>query len=139
MHNASVTGVQVHRRSEGCLDLSSMGRNAWPHQQQHHHRASLPAVQLHMPYRHHFDPIPDSMAPPGHCSSQDFAVPSQPPPGYLGSSGSVVGSGSGNGSMSGRGMMMSGLPWLSYSGGCSTEMRGSGTWPLCQPVNTPVG
>lgn len=36
---------QVHRRSEGCLDLSAMGRAAnWPHQ--HHHRASLPSVQV---------------------------------------------------------------------------------------------
>ncbi|GFO11257.1 hypothetical protein PoB_003776200 [Plakobranchus ocellatus] len=36
---------QVHRRSEGCLDLSAMGRaTGWP--QQHHHRASLPSVQV---------------------------------------------------------------------------------------------
>ncbi|GFS22021.1 hypothetical protein ElyMa_005098600 [Elysia marginata] len=36
---------QAHRRSEGCLDLSAMGRAAnWPHQ--HHHRASLPSVQV---------------------------------------------------------------------------------------------
>ncbi|RUS70215.1 hypothetical protein EGW08_022025 [Elysia chlorotica] len=36
---------QVHRRSEGCLDLSAMGRvSNWPHQ--YHHRASLPSVQV---------------------------------------------------------------------------------------------
>ena len=142
----STTGVQVHRRSEGCLDLSSMGRSsAWPHHQQQHHRASLPAVQLHTPFRHHFDPIPDALqAPPGHFLSQDFAVPSRPPPGYLGSGGGTAGSGSGNscGSMSGSGMMMSGLQWSSYGGGgCGGmgEMRGSGTWPLCQPVAMPMG
>ncbi|XP_055890267.1 uncharacterized protein LOC106070740 isoform X3 [Biomphalaria glabrata] len=37
---------QIHRRSEGCLDLSSVSRNFWPHQQHHHHRASLPSVQI---------------------------------------------------------------------------------------------
>ena len=32
---------QLHRRSEGCLDLSGLGRNTWPHA----HRSSLPTVQ----------------------------------------------------------------------------------------------
>ena len=71
-------------------------------------------------------------------------MPLRPPPGYLGSGGGTVGSGSGNSgsSMSGSGMMMSGLQWSSYGGGgCGGigEMRGSGTWPLCQPVAMPMG
>ena len=174
-----IVAAQVHRRSEGCLDLSSVGRGTtWPHlqQQPQHHRASLPAVQLHTPFRHAFHPLPpDPLAPPGHflLSHQDCALPSRPPPpsplpppGHLGSSSSssaagTCGSGSGNGSLAGGvggsgggssrmmmassgsgGMMMmsGGLQWSSYGGGCGTEMRGSGTWPLYhQPVNMPMG
>ncbi|XP_070189476.1 uncharacterized protein [Littorina saxatilis] len=139
--------AQVHRRSEGCLDLSGMGRNTWPHphhQHHQHHRASLPAVQLHPSYHQAYDPaMADPLGLPGRYLSQDFTVPSRPPPGYLGSSSSGGGSGSGNGSMCGSGLTP-GLQWSSYGGGgggvgVGMEMRNSGTWPLYQPVNMPMG
>lgn len=127
--------AQVHRRSEGCLDLSGMGRNAWPHQQQlQQHRASLPAVQIHSPFHRNFDPMPDPFSASGPFMPHDFS--SRPPPSYLGSNSN------GNGGAGVNGVMLSssGMQWSTYGArGCGTEMRGSGTWPLYQPLGMPLG
>ncbi|KAL8619533.1 hypothetical protein ACOMHN_011884 [Nucella lapillus] len=126
---------QLHRRSEGCLDLSSMGGGGtWPHPHHphHHHRASLPAGHLHSPYRQGLDPYLDPPHPNSQfVSSPDFA---RPPSAFLGSGG--VGGGGG--------MMMGGSQWSSIpggggGGGGGMEMRGSGTWPLYQPATMLMG
>ncbi|PVD20706.1 hypothetical protein C0Q70_18865 [Pomacea canaliculata] len=118
---------QVHRRSEGCLDLSGMGRSTWPNQQ---HRASLPTMQLFSAPRHHLEL---SLDPPAHPSNMFVHDPlttsHRPPPGYLGMGG---GGGLGVG-----GSLLTGSHWPPF--GHSMEMRNSGTWPLYQPVGIPSG
>ncbi|KAH9502630.1 hypothetical protein Btru_073964 [Bulinus truncatus] len=77
---------QVHRRSEGCLDLSSVGRNLWPYQQQHHHRASLPSVQIYSASGHKSgfetpSPVPSYV---GESASPHYNSARDPPsPGYF--------------------------------------------------------
>lgn len=131
--------TQVHRRSEGCLDLSGMGRSTWPHHQQHH-RASLPAVQPHTHFRQSFDPAHDPLLPSSQYVSQDFGTPGRMPPVYLGSSSNAGGSGSGTGSAAGSGQLLSGPQWSFGgvgSGGGVMDLRGSGTWPIYQPMGMP--
>ncbi|CAG5118700.1 unnamed protein product [Candidula unifasciata] len=76
---------QVHRRSEGCLDLSAMGHHMWPHQHQCHHRASLPSVQIFSASGHRCGYDPPSPVPPyvRDSPSPNYSLRDPPSPGYF--------------------------------------------------------
>ncbi|XP_048253762.1 uncharacterized protein LOC124113132 [Haliotis rufescens] len=92
---------QMHRRSEGCLDLSGVRGNTWPHQ----HRASLPAVQS-FPQRPMMDPSRDATMYMRQCA-QEMHMPYRPNPAYIATG-------------PGPGPIMSTSQW---------SFPGSGTWP----------
>ncbi|CAL1544860.1 unnamed protein product [Lymnaea stagnalis] len=135
---------QVHRRSEGCLDLSAVGRNMWPQQNQHHHRASLPSVQIFSASGHRSgfetpSPVPsyirDSPSP-NYVPARDPPSPGyfhgDPPSPFRSQCGSTLGVGV-------RGAqpnMLSPLQWATGPGCMSGRMSGydtsinqHGTWP----------
>ncbi|BFZ19642.1 hypothetical protein BsWGS_22681 [Bradybaena similaris] len=76
---------QVHRRSEGCLDLSAMGHHMWPHQHQCHHRASLPSVQIFSATGHRCGYDTSSPVPPyiRDSPSPNYNFHDPPSPSYL--------------------------------------------------------
>ncbi|XP_059146478.1 uncharacterized protein LOC131934274 [Physella acuta] len=139
---------QVHRRSEGCLDLSAVGRNLWPNQQQQHHRASLPSVQIFSAtgQRSGFDtpsPVPsyvrDSPSP-SYTTSRDPPSPGyfhgDPPSPFRTQYANTLGVGLGNV----RSSVLSPLQWSAGPNcvggggdgrpGYEARINQSGTWPV---------
>ncbi|XP_005111852.1 uncharacterized protein LOC101863313 [Aplysia californica] len=141
--------TQVHRRSEGCLDLSAVGRNAWPHQLLHH-RASLPSVQIFSATGQRtggYESLPPSPVPgymrdtpsPGH-GVRDLPSPSyfrhDPPSPFRAHHANTLGVG-GLGGM--RSNMLSPLQWRGGPAGLGGSRLGGsldagagqhGTWPM---------